>query len=262
MRVRGGSSVAVAAALALTGAVSSSEGRDEPGASQAIVNARAGKVVAASIADVERMCALLISCDDVAIPPSLFPQDFAACVTSMTGDLASPGAVAMSLAIRECARTASSCGELRSCALRGASDDACAGRGKRAAAGVCDADGRALTCWHDRVFAVRDCPRGGESCRVVDGEAMCTLGACAAAPPTRPRRTARLRGRTCFAARRASSRASTARRSASRAPRRTAPPPAPRPGPLAPARRLAATEGPPSGASTGIPCASTARRRG
>jgi hypothetical protein len=120
----------------------------------------------------------LTSCDGIAIPPALFPQDFAACVTRMAADLASPAAVSMSLAIRECALTASSCGELRTCALRGASDDACAGRGKRAVTGVCDVDGRALTCWHDRVFAVRDCPRGGESCRVVDGDATCSLGSC------------------------------------------------------------------------------------
>jgi hypothetical protein len=182
MGVRGGSSVAFAAGLALTCAGATSEGRDEPMASSAVVNARAGKVPAASVADVERMCALLISCDDVAIPPSLFPQDFGACVTRMTSDLASPAAVGMSLAIRECARAASSCVDLRACALHGASEDACAGRGKRAVVGVCDVDGRALTCWHDHVFAARDCPRGGESCRVVDGEATCTLGSCADAP--------------------------------------------------------------------------------
>jgi hypothetical protein len=175
--------VAFAVALALTGAVSTSEGRDDPNASQAVVNARSGKVVATAVANVERMCALLIWCDDVAIPPSLFPQDYAACVARMTSDLASPGAVGVSLAIRECARTASSCAELRACALHGASNDACTGRGKQAVAGVCDADGRALACWHDHVFAVRDCPRGGESCRVIDGEATCTLGSCAADSP-------------------------------------------------------------------------------
>jgi hypothetical protein len=183
MRVRGGPSVAFAAALALTFSGSTSGARDDPSTSQAVVNARSGKVVATGIADVERMCALLISCDDVAIPGSLFPQDWVECVTRMTSDLASPVAVGMSLAMRECARTASSCTELRACALHGASDDACAGRGKRAVAGVCDADGRALTCWHDHVFAVRDCPRGGESCRVLDGDATCTLGSCAEDSP-------------------------------------------------------------------------------
>jgi hypothetical protein len=176
--MRGESSVALSAALAVALAGSTSEGRDDPNASEAVVNARAGKVVAAGLADVERLCALLVSCDDIAIPSSLFPQDFGACVTRMAGDLASPAAVGMSLAIRECARTATSCADLRACALHGASDDACAGRGKKAVTGVCDAEGRALTCWHDHVFAVRDCPRGGESCRVVDGEATCTLGSC------------------------------------------------------------------------------------
>jgi hypothetical protein len=178
MRVRGAVSVALACALALVGASAPGAGRTDPGTSQAVTNARAGKVVATDMAQVERMCALLTSCDGIAIPPALFPQDFAACVTRMAADLASPAAVSMSLAIRECALTASSCGELRTCALRGASDDACAGRGKRAVTGVCDVDGRALTCWHDRVFAVRDCPRGGESCRVVDGDATCSLGSC------------------------------------------------------------------------------------
>jgi hypothetical protein len=174
---------ACALAVVLVGAGAPAAGRADPGPSQAVTNARAAKVVATDVTQVERMCAFLTSCEGVAIPPSLFPQDFAACVTRMVADLASPAAVGMSLAIRECALTASSCGELRTCALHGASDDACVGRGKHAVAGVCDVDGRALTCWHDRVFAVRDCPRGGESCRVVDGDATCSLGSCAADAP-------------------------------------------------------------------------------
>jgi hypothetical protein len=106
----------------------------------------------------------------------------------MAETLASPSGIGASLAIRECARTATSCAELRSCALRGASDDACAGRGTRNVTDVCDVDGRAITCWHEHALAVRDCPRGGESCRVVRGEATCSLGACgpdasAADPP-------------------------------------------------------------------------------
>jgi hypothetical protein len=57
----------------------------------------------------------------------------------------------------------------------------CAGRGKQAVVGFCDVDGRALACWHEQVLAVRDCPRGGEQCIVVDGQSTCTLGACPAA---------------------------------------------------------------------------------
>jgi hypothetical protein len=65
----------------------------------------------------------------------------------------------------------------------------CVGRGKAAAAGYCDHDGRAVTCWKERVLAVRDCPRGGEQCAVREGQALCTLGACTGenkegSPPT------------------------------------------------------------------------------
>src|ERR1035438_8927199 len=71
-----------------------------------------------------------------------------------------------------------SCGPFASCALHGASPDACVGRGKQGIISFCDVDGRALTCWHDQTLAVRDCPRGGEQCLVQSGQATCSLGSC------------------------------------------------------------------------------------
>jgi hypothetical protein len=119
----------------------------------------------------------------------MLPSDFSACVRALSAQLASPGGVSASLLIRECGLRANSCAELRTCALRGASPSACAGRGKDNPAGYCDIDGRALSCVHERVAAVRDCPRGGEQCSVKEGQSTCSLGACPAdlhegAPPT------------------------------------------------------------------------------
>jgi hypothetical protein len=128
--------------------------------------------------DVEHMCALLTSCDGLPIPPSLVPRDFAACVKTLTTEMTSASAVNFSLTLRECGLRANSCGGLRACALRGASPDTCTGRGKASPAGFCDSEGRAISCWHEKVYAVRDCPRGGEQCAVREGEALCTLGGC------------------------------------------------------------------------------------
>jgi hypothetical protein len=138
--------------------------------------------------DVEHMCALLTSCDALPIPPSLVPADFASCVRRMTEDMTSASAIAFSLLLRECGLASNSCSELRTCALRGAKPETCVGRGRQTLAGFCDIDGRAMSCLHDRVQAVRDCPRGGEQCAVRQGDALCTLGACPAqiaegAPP-------------------------------------------------------------------------------
>jgi hypothetical protein len=144
------------------------------------VRGRQGRVVPPALEDVEQVCALLTSCDRLPIPPSMVPTDFAACVRSIDAELASPGAVAFSLLVRECGLTANSCAELRTCGLRGASPTACAGRGKDNAAGYCDIDGRALSCWHERVAGVRDCPRGGEQCSVREGQSACSLGPCPA----------------------------------------------------------------------------------
>ncbi len=137
-----------------------------------------GQVEPPDLGDVEHMCALLTSCDKLPIPPSLIPPDFSACVAKMGAELASPSALGFSLLMRECGLQSNSCASLRSCALRGADPAVCAGRGKQAVVGFCDVDGRALACWHEQVLAVRDCPRGGEQCIVVDGQSACTLGAC------------------------------------------------------------------------------------
>jgi hypothetical protein len=141
-------------------------------------SARRGHVVPPAIEDVEQVCALLTSCDHLPIPASMVPTDFAACVRSIGAQLASPSGIGSSLLIRECGLRANSCAELRTCGLRGASPTACAGRGKDNPAGYCDIDGRALSCWHERVAGVRDCPRGGEQCSVREGEAACSLGPC------------------------------------------------------------------------------------
>jgi hypothetical protein len=143
-----------------------------------VARARRGEVAVPTLDEVERMCALLTSCDWLPIPAVLFPADFQGCVKKMTDEMTSPTAVNFSLTMRECGLHADSCAALRACALRGATPEACVGRGRQGVVGLCDIDGRALTCWHDEVLAVRDCTRGGEQCIVVDGEATCTLGPC------------------------------------------------------------------------------------
>jgi hypothetical protein len=142
--------------------------------------ARRAEVSVPSLDAVEHMCALLTSCDGLPIPATLFPSDFQACVKRMTDEMTSPAAVKFSLTMRECGLRADSCATLRACALHGANAEACKGRGRQGVVGFCDVDGRAMTCWHDEVLAVRDCTRGGEQCIVVDGEAQCTLGPCPA----------------------------------------------------------------------------------
>jgi hypothetical protein len=145
-----------------------------------VVRVRRGEVAVPSLDDVERMCALLTSCDRLPIPSAVFPPDFSDCVAKMSEEMSSPSAVNFSLTVRECGLHADSCASLRVCALHGASLEACKGRGRQGVVGFCDVDGRAMTCWHDEVLSVRDCPRGSEQCIVVDGEATCTLGACQA----------------------------------------------------------------------------------
>lgn len=141
--------------------------------------APAGHVVPPDLDDVEHMCALLTGCGDkLPFPPDLVPHDLPACVRALGQELASASAVAFSLTLRECGLRASSCGQLRACALRGAKADACAGRGHGGSAEFCDSDGRAITCTNERITAVRDCPRGGEQCAVRDGKAFCALGPC------------------------------------------------------------------------------------
>jgi len=184
---------ALAAAVGLvTGVsgVSSAEPRDDrdsgaansaaPGAAAANGGnaAAAGHVTPADLEDVEHMCALLTACERLPLPSGIVPHDFVGCTRTLYAELASPGAVAFSLTLRDCGLRASSCGELRSCALRGAKADVCSGRGKTGSVDMCDGDGRAVTCTNERVSLVRDCPRGGEQCVVRDGHAVCALGSC------------------------------------------------------------------------------------
>jgi hypothetical protein len=143
-----------------------------------VTRAQRGEVRPPDVGDLEHMCALLTSCDKLPIPPSLVPADFISCVQKLGPEMSSASAVGFSLVMRECGLESNSCAGLRACALRGASPDACAGRGKQSVVGFCDVDGRALACWHEQVLAVRDCPRGGEQCVVVEGQSTCTLGPC------------------------------------------------------------------------------------
>jgi hypothetical protein len=124
------------------------------------------------------MCALLVSCDALPLPPSMVPQDFGKCVRTMTDELSKASGINFSLTIRECGLRANTCQQLRTCALRGAKPDACVGRGGQGIVGYCDIEGRALSCFKDKVLAVRDCPRGGEQCAVRGGDAYCALGPC------------------------------------------------------------------------------------
>lgn len=132
-----------------------------------------------AIADVDLMCALLIGCPDTPVPVPT--RDHGACVREILSTLASPGALKFSLTVRECGLRAASCQQFRECALRGADPHKCEGRGMNTAApvGFCDLDGRAVRCWHGKVYSVRDCPRGAESCAIRGGDATCTLGNCA-----------------------------------------------------------------------------------
>ncbi len=160
-----------------TTATGSASGDAGPNSSSAASGLRS-QVVPPDIGAVERMCALLTSCDKLPIPRSLVPDDFASCVKKMSDEMSAATAINFSLTLRECGLQSDSCAGLRACALRGASAESCNGRGKQGFVGFCDDAGRALTCWHDQTLAVRDCPRGGEQCIVVGGEATCTLGPC------------------------------------------------------------------------------------
>jgi hypothetical protein len=172
-------------AVTLVAATSESEaggvgmaGADAGGASAVVAHARRGEVQPPELDDVEHMCALLTSCERLPIPQGLIPSDFAACVRAMQEEMTSARAVGSSLLLRECGLQSSSCQSLATCALRGARPDACVGRGRQSLVGFCDVDGRALSCFHEQIVAVRDCPRGHEECLVVGGEARCSLGAC------------------------------------------------------------------------------------
>ncbi len=167
-------SLAFAGIVVLAASASAADGPDA-GARPPLSN---GHVVPPDLEDVEHMCALLTGCDRLPLPTGIVPRDFAGCVRAMVEELASPAAVGASLTLRECGLKASSCGALRTCAMRGAKPDICAGRGKNGSVDLCDSDGRAITCANERIAMVRDCPRGGEQCVVQGGKATCALGPC------------------------------------------------------------------------------------
>lgn len=190
--------VALLASAALVALASASAADGPPAASgrSATVDAAdggapprfAGVVRPPDLDDVEHMCALLTGCPRLPLPAGFVPRDVPGCVRALADELASPRAAAFSITLRECGLRASSCGELRTCALRGARQDVCAGRGKSGPVDMCDDTGRAVTCAQERPVLVRDCPRGGEQCVVSGGKATCALGPCEgdAAPSCSP----------------------------------------------------------------------------
>jgi hypothetical protein len=143
-----------------------------------VSRARRGEVAPPDISELEQLCALTTTCEHLPLPPGLVPENFAACVNSMAQELTGGSAVNYSLTLRECGLSANACEPLKSCALRGAHSDVCQGRGHANAVGFCDTDGRAVTCFHDRIIAVRDCPRADEQCIVRHGQSACILGPC------------------------------------------------------------------------------------
>lgn len=180
----GGAGISLVVALACVG--SAEKTADGAGATTAdggvlssfVARAQRGEVGPPDLDDVEHMCALLMSCDRLPIPPGNIPPDFQGCVKHFTEEMTSASAVTFPLTLRECGLQANSCASLRTCALHGADAGSCNGRGKSGAAGFCDVDGRAITCFHEQMVAVRDCTRGGEQCVIAGGEAKCTLGPC------------------------------------------------------------------------------------
>ncbi len=147
----------------------------------------AARVTPPAMDDVATLCALLSGCPALPIAASAVSDDFGACMKRYAATLASPAALGVSLSVRECGMRANSCSGLRDCLLRGVKPEACAGRGKSGPVGMCDADGRAVVCAKEKVAAVRDCPRGGEHCRVRSGEAVCVLDRCDEAEGDKPK---------------------------------------------------------------------------
>ena len=137
--------------------------------------------------DLATLCSLLSGCQGLPIAASALADDFGACMKRYGASLASPAALGVSLSVRECGLRASSCASLRDCLLRGVKPETCTSRGKSGPVGMCDADGRAIVCAKEKVVAVRDCPRGGEHCRVRNGEAICVLDRCDEAEGTKPK---------------------------------------------------------------------------
>jgi len=161
-----------------------------------------GAVAAPAFEDIVQACALLVNntCDHqvagvpqphpVPIPSQYIPASFQACVNKLADELLSPSTVTQTTLLTDCAVNASSCARLRTCALRGADEEACKGRGPDGIVGFCDRDGRALACWHGHILGVRDCPSESENCQVMpasggpnqpQSQAQCVLAPCSAA---------------------------------------------------------------------------------
>jgi hypothetical protein len=157
-------------------------GAVEGGVAPAIALAGQGLVVPPSVEEVDEMCALLLGCPDVPLSPP--KMDHGECVQAVWAALSSPEAVKFSIPLRQCGMQANSCKQLRECALRGATPEICKGRGKDRAVGFCDNDGRAVTCYHERLVQVRDCPHYDEQCAARDGQATCILGPCPTEVPS------------------------------------------------------------------------------
>ncbi|MCU0657400.1 MAG: hypothetical protein MUF64_19710 [Polyangiaceae bacterium] len=153
----------------------------EGGIAPAVALAAQGVVVPPALEDIEEMCALLLGCPEVPLVPP--KRDFGECVAYVQSTLSSAEGLKFSVPLRECGLQSNSCKELRECALRGASQDSCKGRGKGKAVGFCDDEGRALTCLNEKLVQIRDCPRFGEQCSARQGQATCTLGDCPADLP-------------------------------------------------------------------------------
>ncbi len=137
--------------------------------------AGSGSVLPPSIDDAEAFCALVLACRDVPMfPPA---ADFTNCVKNLMDSLSVPSATNSSLAIRECGLSATSCKQLRACALKGADAKMCEGVAMTSDTpiGKCDIDARAVTCWKGKVLGVRNCGLADELCVVKNGKADCAL---------------------------------------------------------------------------------------
>jgi hypothetical protein len=147
---------------------------DAGAASIYLTKAGSGSVLPPSIEDAEAFCALVLACRDVPMYPPA--PDFAGCVRSLMESLSTPNALNTSVAIRECGLSATSCKNLRQCALKGADPKICDGVGEGdSPVGKCDMDSRAVTCWRGKVLGVRNCGLADELCTVKDGKADCVL---------------------------------------------------------------------------------------
>ena len=162
-------------------AVAGDAGTDGAVMSIYLSKASSGSVLPPSLEDAEAFCALVLACRDVPMYPPA--NDYTSCVHTLMDQLSAPGALNASLAIRECGLSATSCKNLRACALKGAKEDVCDGVAKETkdTIGKCDLDARAVTCWRGKVMGVRNCGLADELCVVKDGKAECALaGACPA----------------------------------------------------------------------------------